>query len=377
MSRVVLDAAGPGVEVVTALGNKLPAAPGMSLIAGEKILVPDGSTAKVVLVPNSPNAKPIKALLTPGTEVTVGQIQNVNQKDLLGLDVVTGDVLIEDALLAPGEQPEGVMLVKKAPPASVYGGLFPWLLGAGAIGALASGGGGGDDAPPPPVTPTDPVTPTPPPPPPVTPPVIIDPPAPLPPQGLIDPTVELVGGLTGGPSGSALDSVLTPIADNLNSGLEPIVGGPFVTDTPGALDGTDAGLAGLIDALDQGLPDGLTPSLTPLVTQTDFLTDALENLANNEQSAGLLVPVLQTLGAMSDMTIPALTEAATLPLLVTLTQPLREASASSGLGNLTSPIVLPDNGLEDLTGLLGNLGSLPISSLPAAPQLGSPLAFLG
>ena len=378
MSTLIIESVSPGVEVVTAAGSKLPAATGMSLIKGEKIIVPEGATAQVKLMPNTGKAEPIKAIIQPGSEVVVGSVESINSKDLLTLDVVSGDMVMVDAMTTPVDDiAEGVKITKKGAAAGTEFGLLPLALGAaglGLLGAVASKGG--DDEPPAP-----PPTPMPPPPAPPAPVPPSPPPAPAPeaPQTLLQPAETLLDGAIGGIGGGGLGSALTPVTGGLEDLLAPLTGSEFLLSDTGPLDPVDSLGGSLVSTLDGALanvPADL-PSLAPLAGQIDIVTDAVQNLAEQPQVNSALQPVLSALGAQSSETIPAVLEIAELPLLASLAGTAKGApGVSDGLGGLNGILDDASGGLA-LGPILGSLPAVPsqpslptAGDAPAAPDLG-------
>lgn len=381
----VLSGASPGVEIVRA-GARVPVQGPVALQVGDKVIVPDGGTAKVDFPASAANQTPLEGVFAGGTQAVIGAKPIGGGVTQVLVELEAGDFIVAPPDLS---QIESSLAVRKKGQAGEEGyGLLPLALLGLAAAALGSGGGGDDSTPPPtepPVT-QPPVTEPPVTEPPVTQPPVTDPPV-DPGLGFLTPTAIVVDNLTdalanpggvGGNNGAAdalgglggslapVDDLVYSVTDAVNGLVAPLVGAEFFADSPNSLDSLDVlgtDVTGLVQApimpvVDTLLGTGTTQTLiNPLNLQVDFVSDGLNTLLNGSGllggvqgsgAGGLLAPltdVLGSLGGMSDVIAPL-----------------------GGTGSMITGENTPSNGLSPIINLLNNSTgngtvSSPIASL--------------
>lgn len=328
----VLSGASPGVEIVRA-GARVPVQGPVALQVGDKVIVPDGGTAKVDFPASAANQTPLEGVFAGGTQAVIGAKPIGGGVTQVLVELEAGDFIVAPPDLS---QIESSLAVRKKGQAGEEGyGLLPLaLLG---LAAAALGSGGGDDPTPtePPVT-QPPVTQPPVTEPPVTQPPVTDPPPADPGLGFLTPTAIVVDNLTdalanpggvGGNNGAAdalgglggslapVDGLVYSVTDAVNGLVAPLVGVEFFANSPNSLDSVDVlgtDVTGLVQApimpvVDTLLGSGTTQTLiNPLNLQVDFVSDGLNNLLNGSGllggvqgtgAGGLLEPLTGVLGS--------------------------------------------------------------------------------
>ncbi len=328
----VLSGASPGVEIVRA-GARVPVQGPVALQVGDKVIVPDGGTAKVDFPASAANQTPLEGVFAGGTQAVIGAKPIGGRVTQVLVELEAGDFIVAPPDLS---QIESSLAVRKKGQAGEEGyGLLPLaLLG---LAAAALGSGGGDDPTPtePPVT-QPPVTQPPVTEPPVTQPPVTDPPPADPGLGFLTPTAIVVDNLTdalanpggvGGNNGAAdalgglggslapVDGLVYSVTDAVNGLVAPLVGVEFFANSPNSLDSVDVlgtDVTGLVQApimpvVDTLLGSGTTQTLiNPLNLQVDFVSDGLNNLLNGSGllggvqgtgAGGLLEPLTGVLGS--------------------------------------------------------------------------------
>lgn len=328
----VLSGASPGVEIVRA-GARVPVQGPVALQVGDKVIVPDGGTAKVDFPASAANQTPLEGVFAGGTQAVIGAKPIGGGVTQVLVELEAGDFIVAPPDLS---QIESSLAVRKKGQAGEEGyGLLPLaLLG---LAAAALGSGGGDDPTPtePPVT-QPPVTQPPVTEPPVTQPPVTDPPPADPGLGFLTPTAIVVDNLTdalanpggvGGNNGAAdalgglggslapVDGLVYSVTDAVNGLVAPLVGVEFFANSPNSLDSVDVlgtDVTGLVQSplmpvVDTLLGSGTTQTLiNPLNLQVDFVSDGLNNLLNGSGllggvqstgAGGLLEPLTGVLGS--------------------------------------------------------------------------------
>lgn len=289
-----ISAPGPGAEIIRG-GQRIPVIADEAVLAGDRIVVPQGMDANMKFVTAVPGEAPVTAVVKGGTDAVLNLKPPVNGLQEVAVDLASGDILVNATDVASDASK---IIVKKAAAGLGLADLGLAALAAGALMAL--GNNGGDDSPAPTPVPTPAPTPAP----------TAAPSAGVP---LLDPSQNLLTQLPQDSSGAPLNPVLTgaapvlgavdSVAKVLNSATAPLLGGEFNPANTGMLDPLDSLVATLAGT---GLKPVLDPVLTPLAgagqannvvhavaTQVDFVTDGLEHLlganplTNLANSAGL------------------------------------------------------------------------------------------
>ncbi len=426
-----LSGASPGTQIIRGEA-RLPVDGSANLLAGDRVLVPQGGSANVTFPGPTPNKAPLTGVLSGGSDATIGMKQVVPGVEQVVVDLAAGDMF----MASPDDLADAasVAVRKKAAAGagSILDGFGLAALGIGGLAALASSrggdsGGGTSTMMPPPgsgggtgggdtggggtgggnnggggntggggTTPPVPVA-----------------------NGLLSPTATVVdhatnvlgGGILAGSGLPALakpvDGVVTQVTNGLNDALAPLVGDNFNANTPNNFDPVDNAVTNITGTVapavapvvDSLLGSGATASLVdPLVTQVDFATDALSGLVSSvglEEVANglyavehLLTPVTNLVGDLTGGLLGTVGDvfAPVTGLLGGVT------GGTNGLvGGLLSPVTgllegvtgnqsldvggLVGNVLTPVTGLLGELtGSL--GSITGGGNLTTPLGEL-
>ncbi|MES2424214.1 MAG: hypothetical protein V4562_07285 [Pseudomonadota bacterium] len=372
-----LSGATAGTQIIRG-DARIPVDGSANLMAGDRVLVPQGGSANVTFPGPTPNKAPMNGVLSGGADALIGVKQLTPGVEQVVVDLAAGDLF----MALPDELADAASVAVRKKAAASAGSIFDSLglaaLGLGGLAALSSGGGSSDSGinsgtsvatmmPPPGSgtggSGTDPNnggggggggnngggT---------TPPVG---------TGLLAPAATAVGNTTaalggGVLAGSGLPMATKPVVDAVtqvtnavNEALTPLVGDSFTPNSPNNFDPVDSAVGTATDALTPvatPLVDGLLGAgaaesiVAPVATQVDFVTDALSTIVNSAGLApvanGLYLaegPLAQVNGVVNTVT----------------------GSLLGSLGDVFAPI----------TGLLGGAGGGGTPGLPAVPGLPS------
>jgi hypothetical protein len=139
-----LSNATPGT-VVMRDGVKIPVDGSQTLMAGDRVMVPDGGHANVLFPGSASNKAPLAGVFTGGTDATIGSTKLAGGLEQVNVDVASGDLQVTPP---DSDADAAALAVTKKLSAGSGIGLGEFALGAlGAVGlAAALGGGGGGDS---------------------------------------------------------------------------------------------------------------------------------------------------------------------------------------------------------------------------------------
>ena len=138
-----LSNATPGVAVMRD-GVSIPVDGNQTLMAGDRVIVPQDGHANVLFPGSATNKAPLSGVFTGGTDATISTTKLASGLEQVNVDVASGDLEVT----SPDSDAEAAALAvsKKTAAGSGIGlGEFALgALGAVALGAALSGGGGSD-----------------------------------------------------------------------------------------------------------------------------------------------------------------------------------------------------------------------------------------
>jgi hypothetical protein len=138
-----LSNATPGVAVMRD-GVSIPVDGNQTLLAGDRVIVPQDGHANVLFPGSATNKAPLAGVFTGGTDATIGSTKLPGGLEQVNVDVASGDLQVTP----PDSDADAAALAvtKKLAAGSGIGlGEFALgALGAAALGAALGGGGGGE-----------------------------------------------------------------------------------------------------------------------------------------------------------------------------------------------------------------------------------------